>query len=107
MIDGARVAAEVAAEVAATYGVWQDDLVEKTTLYLTDELQRDMRALARRTGRPQADLIREALTQYLARQHGPPLPSFVGAVAVGGNAGLDKRRYRQEWIHELDMKHPR
>ena len=76
-------------------------------MYLTDELQRDLKALAKRTGRAQAELMREALQDYIARQQDPRLPSFVGAFAVGGDAGLDKRRYREKWIRELDAKHPR
>jgi len=76
-------------------------------MYLTDELQRHLKTLAKRTGRAQADLMREALHEYLARQEDPRLPSFVGAFAVGGDAGLDKRRYREKWIRELDAKHLR
>ncbi len=73
-------------------------------MYLTDELQRDIKALAKRTGRPQADLIREALGEYLARQEQPRLPSWVGSASVGGDAGKDKRRYRDEWIDHLEKK---
>lgn len=40
-------------------------IVEKTTLYLPSELHRALRAQARRSGKPQAELVREALTAYL------------------------------------------
>jgi predicted transcriptional regulator len=78
--------------------------MEKTTMYLTEELKRDLKTLAKRTGRPQADLIREALVQYLQGQEHPRLPSWVGIASVGGDAGKDKRRYREEWIDHIERK---
>lgn len=73
-------------------------------MYLTDELQSELRALSKRTGRPIAELIREALGEYLERQEQPRLPSWVGIASVGGDAGEDKRRYREQWIHHLEGK---
>jgi hypothetical protein len=53
--------------------------VNKTTLYLPPETQRGLRELARRTGRRQAEVIREALELYL-QQHGQrPRPRSIGA----------------------------
>jgi len=49
----------------------------KTTVYLSDEQHRELRALARRTGKPQAELIREAVAGLLERQPRPKL-SFIG-----------------------------
>jgi len=43
--------------------------MNKTTLYLSPETQRSLCDLAQRTGRHQADVIREALELYL-QQHG-------------------------------------
>jgi Arc/MetJ-type ribon-helix-helix transcriptional regulator len=40
--------------------------VQKTTVYLPDDIRRDLDGAARDTGRPQAELIREALRAYLA-----------------------------------------
>jgi len=51
--------------------------MEKTTLYLPTELQASLRALARRTGRSQANLIREALETYVAGQE-RPRPKSIG-----------------------------
>jgi hypothetical protein len=56
---------------------------------------------------PQAELIRLALAAFLEREPRPRLPSFVGIAAVGGDAGEDKRRYRELWAEELAKKHPR
>jgi predicted transcriptional regulator len=50
--------------------------VEKTTLYLPAELRRSLHAMAKRRRRSQADLIREALTEYLGRADRPTLSSI-------------------------------
>ena len=79
--------------------------MEKTTIYLDERTRSGLRALARRSGRSQADLIREALTRLLDEQRGPSeLPSFVAAFAVGGDAGVDRRRLREQWKRELEAK---
>jgi hypothetical protein len=68
--------------------------VQKTTVYIDDATKRDLEALAARTGRAQADLLREALADYVGRHRPPSLPTFVATAAVGGDAGadLDARR---------------
>jgi Arc/MetJ-type ribon-helix-helix transcriptional regulator len=40
--------------------------VQKTTVYLPEDIRRGLDGAARATGRSQADLIREALRTYLA-----------------------------------------
>jgi predicted transcriptional regulator len=50
--------------------------MDKTTLYLTPELARALKEVARRQSRPQAEVIREALTQYLGNQEAPRLESI-------------------------------
>jgi predicted transcriptional regulator len=63
--------------------------VEKTTVYLDARAKRELEALAKRTGRPQAELLREALIEYIERQRRPSLPTFVASAAVGGDAAAD------------------
>jgi hypothetical protein len=41
--------------------------MEKTTLYLPVELQRSLAVTAKREGRPQAEIVRDALTLYFSR----------------------------------------
>ena len=53
--------------------------MNKTTLYLSPETQRGLRDLARRTGRHQADVIREALELYLRQHVERPQPRSIGA----------------------------
>jgi predicted transcriptional regulator len=81
--------------------------MEKTTMYLTEELQRDLKALAKRTGRPQADLIREALGEYIERSRTSKLPSWVGIAAVGGDASTVKQELRPQYLEHLDRKYGR
>jgi predicted transcriptional regulator len=52
--------------------------MQKTTLYLTDEIRRNLKEVARWTGRSEAQLVREALTLYLKRQE-RPVPRSIGA----------------------------
>ena len=70
--------------------------MNKTTIYLPDELQRSLQAAARRSGRSQAHLIREAVERYLDDDR--PLPKSIG---IGEDAELDardsKRWLRDEW----------
>ncbi len=45
--------------------------MEKTTVYIPEDIQRTLRHMARREGRPQAALLRQALAAYLekAKRH--------------------------------------
>ena len=51
--------------------------MEKTTLYLPHDLQYALKEYARRAGRPQAEVVREALTLYLGQQP-RPRPRSIG-----------------------------
>lgn len=48
----------------------------KTTVYLTDDLAGALAGAAQRLGRPQAELIREALQSYLSALPQPKLLSL-------------------------------
>ncbi len=80
--------------IDATYGRWYHCAVEKTTLYLPTELQQGLRALARRTGRPQAELIREAIAGYVGAQE-RPWPRSIGLGTDGAVTGSDS----EDWLH--------
>ena len=68
--------------------------MEKTTVYVDPATKRELEALAKRTGRPQAELIRQALLDFIDRQRRPSLPTFVATAAVGGDAAEDVRSRR-------------
>ena len=67
--------------------------MHKTTLYLSDELRQTLEAAARRTGRAQADLVREALRTYLESLT-PPVGRSIGA---GDDADLSARD-SEDWL---------
>jgi predicted transcriptional regulator len=58
--------------------------MKRTTIFVPEDLERDLQLYARRQGRPTAAIIREALTAYIAsKQSSSGLPSFVGAFDSG------------------------
>ncbi len=78
--------------------------MEKTTLYLPESLQAELRALASRTGRPQAALIREALAEYVGRQE-HPWPKSIGIVSDGRLAAKDAKAWvRGEWSADYERR---
>lgn len=80
----------------AICGIW-DLTTWRTTLYLPTDLQVSLRGLSRRTGRPQAELVREALASYVASRE-RPWPTAIGSAADGGVGARDSGAWiRQEW----------
>ena len=74
-------------------------LVEKTTLYLPEELGRGLREAARREGRPQSELVREALAGYLAARP-RPRPTSVGMLEDPELSSQDAKRWvRERWAN--------
>jgi predicted transcriptional regulator len=67
--------------------------MEKTTLYLPADLRGLLKEAARRTGRPEAVIVREALRSYL-QQQGRPAPRSLG---LGENAELSGRE-SEAWL---------
>lgn len=58
--------------------------MKRTTIFVPEALERDLRLYASREGRPTAAVVREALAEYIARRRpGKALPSFAGAFASG------------------------
>ena len=53
--------------------------MRKTTVYLTDEQLSGLEAISRRKHRPKADLIREAVEEYIVDER-PPLPGWIGMI---------------------------
>jgi metal-responsive CopG/Arc/MetJ family transcriptional regulator len=56
--------------------------VQKTTVYLPDDIRRGLDGAARETGRSQAELIREALRAYLGDRP-PAWPESFGRHRAG------------------------
>jgi predicted transcriptional regulator len=65
-------------------------MASRTTVYLDPDDYRRLKALARRQGRPTAELVREAVADY-ARRHAPAVaPRSVGA-ARSSRSDLSER----------------
>lgn len=78
--------------------------MDKTTLYLPAELRRALGEEGRRSGRPQAQLIREALTRYLAERP-RQLPRSIGIAADGKVTGKSSERWvRREWARRWSRR---
>jgi hypothetical protein len=69
--------------------------MDKTTIYLPKEQHDALEEISRRTGRPQAQLIREALAVYLAGQE-RPRPKTIGIVSKETVSSSDV----EEWLKE-------
>ena len=71
--------------------------MEKTTLYLPADLQRALGATAKREGRPQAEIIREALAAYLSERVPVRLRS-IGAGSDDEVTGANSEKWlRKNW----------
>lgn len=62
--------------------------MKKTTLYLPEEMQRGLKDAAKRTGKSEALMIREALAEYLVKQ-ARPWPKSIGMFS--GDGSFDAR----------------
>ncbi len=80
-------------------------IVHKSSIYLPDELKRDLGELAARTGRSEADLIRHSIERLLAISDTPavpaaapmpvhPRPALIGVGVGPGDPGLVTERAR-------------
>ena len=66
--------------------------MKRTTVFLDERLEQELRLLARADGRPSAALVREALESYVAAKQRArrPAPGFV-AVARSGRSDTAER----------------
>jgi len=78
--------------------------VRRTTFFLPDELERNLEEVARREGRPQAELVREALTAYLSTRT-RPRPRSLG-MASSADRSVNSENVK-DWLHgEWDARPP-
>ncbi len=66
--------------------------MKKTTIYLPEDIVIEIKALSVRDRRSEAELIRDALSNYVREQRSH-LPAFVGMVHDEGFRGRDDERY--------------
>lgn len=78
--------------------------MDKTTIYLPSDLRLYLRDAARRAGKSQAELIREAIDAKRAGDT-PTLPASVGAFRSGTNTGITREKIKRDYHAYLDRKH--
>jgi hypothetical protein len=69
-------------------------VMKKMTLYLTDDMHRGLKDAARRTGKSEAQMIRESVAAYLADQP-RSYPRSIG-IASSGRIPAETAK---DWIH--------
>lgn len=69
--------------------------MDKTTIYIPTTLHVELKAIARRSGRPQSEVIREALAAYVEQQE-RPWPKSIGMAEEGSVSGADY----EDWLAE-------
>jgi hypothetical protein len=64
----------------------------KTTVYLDEQTVAALRAISRRSAKPQAELIREALRSFAHTGNPPPLPAGIGMFDSGHTDTAARRK---------------
>ena len=66
--------------------------MKRTTIFLDEKLERQLKRKARAEGKSFAQCVREAVVAYVAKPEGPrPLPSWVGMFKGGPPDNLSER----------------
>ena len=80
--------------------------MEKTTVYLTGDLQAQIKSIAKRKKLSEASVIREALAVYVAEEI--PMPKSIGMmdgpIAPGVDSTNVKQWIRENWAKDLEAK---
>ncbi|MGH9202951.1 MAG: hypothetical protein ACRD2A_17135, partial [Vicinamibacterales bacterium] len=72
--------------------------MKRTTLFLDEQLEHDLRILSKRKGRPLASVVREAMAQYVARQLEQDSDRSVRFVASGRSGHTDTAERHEELL---------
>ena len=74
--------------------------MKRTTVFMDEQVQRELQALARRRQRPMASLVREAVEQYVATARGDAGRPALGFVAIGRSGRRDIAERHEELLFE-------
>ena len=81
--------------------------MKRTTIFITEPMERDLQLYARRENRPVASVVREALAEYLVtRKPAAALPSFTGA-GDSGRSDIAERHEDLLWTEPHGGPPPR
>jgi len=80
--------------------------MKRTTIFIEPQIERELQAMARRSGRPMAAIVREAVAQYVAadKESRPARPGFV---ASGRSGRSDIAERHEELLFQPDPSAPR
>jgi hypothetical protein len=73
--------------------------MKRTTIFIEPQLERELQALARRSGRPMAAIVREAVAQYVAADR-ERRPARLGFVASGRSGRSDIADRHEELLFQ-------
>jgi predicted transcriptional regulator len=79
--------------------------MKRTTLFLDEETDSDLKAIARRQGRPVAGLVREAIETYVSQQKRPGKVRL-GFLAQGRSGYTDTAERHEELLWSLSPSRP-
>jgi hypothetical protein len=79
--------------------------MKRTTVFLDEGLERDLKALAARKGEPAASLVREALGEYIVRQRSEA--PRLGFLAAGRSGRSDVAETHEELLFRELSPHGR
>jgi len=80
--------------------------MKRTTLFVDEALEHDLKAIARRRGEPMASVVREALAEYVTgeKQAGGTSLSFV---AAGASGHRDTAERHEELLWQAEATPPK
>ena len=73
--------------------------MKRTTIFIEPQLERELQALARRSGQPMAAVVREAIAQYVAADK-ERRPARLGFVAAGRSGRSDVAERHEELLFQ-------
>jgi hypothetical protein len=71
--------------------------MKRTTVFLYEDTECDLKALAREQGRPVADVVREALVEYVARAKAKPRRRL-RFLALGASGATDTAERHEDLV---------
>ena len=72
--------------------------MKRTTIFIDEQIERELQGLARRRQRPVAAVVREAIQAYIVTEtrQPPPVPGFVG-IGRSGRTDTSERHEALLW----------
>lgn len=79
--------------------------MKRTTIFIEEGLERELHALARRTRRPMASIVREAVEQYVIERRSER-GARLGFIAVGRSGHNDTAEHHEDLLFDDSLPVP-